>query len=253
MVPMHSRRALPTHLMPDELTDAQRRLQTMRTQAWTFWVMWVPATVMIATVAGVIGMGFFGQAAVFFAALIALAVGRMVWWQQQGPDRSQARQDINRWRRLPSDQRWDAAIVLLDRVIRLSESDPALIDTAQRMVSMLFSLYEDIRGLDQTVAADRVLEGEGELSERYHRLVAIRTRREAEIDMLLNGLRDLHLEMSEQPHIGPLQERLTEMMDRLEADREVARVAGFRSKVVDDARRRAQAQAQAKAQQRAKH
>lgn len=225
--------------MPDELTAAQRTLQILRTQGWAFWVLWLPATLLIATVAGVVGFGILGQMAVGIVALFALAVGRIIWWQQQRPRRIQARRDIDRWRRLPRDQRWDAAVILLDRVVRLSEHDHALIDTAQRMIAMLFTLYEDIRGLDQTITADRVLEGEGELSERYHRLVAIRTRREAEIDVLINGLRDLHLELSEQPHVGPLQERLTEMMDRLEAEREVARVAGFRQKVLDDAREKA--------------
>lgn len=249
MVPVPSRRALPAHLRPDELTTAQQQLRGLRTQAWTFWVLWIPATVLIATVAGVVGLGFLGQMALFFIALVALPVLRLLWWQRQLPLRDGARQEINRWRRLPSDERWDAAVVLLDRVVRLSDSDAGLMDTAQRMVSMLFTLYEDIRALDRTIDADRVLDGAGELSERYHRLVAIRKRREAEIDLLINGLRDLHLEMSEHPHIGPIQERLSELMDRLEADREVARVAGFRKNVLDEARQRARAAQQAQAKQ----
>lgn len=245
MVPASSRRTLPAHLRPDELTAAQHQLRSLRTQAWTFWVLWLPATLLLATLSGMIGLGFFGQAAIFLIGMVALPVLRMLWWQKQRPLRDDARREIDRWRRLPGDERWDAAVVLLDRVVRLSDSDAGLLDTAQRMVSVLFTLYEDIRALDRTIEADRVLDGAGELSERYHRLVAIRKRREAEIDLLFNGLRDLHLDMSEHPHIGPIQERLSELMDRLEADREVARVAGFQKSTLDDARERARAAQQA--------
>lgn len=249
MVSLSSRRALPAHLHPDELTEAQQQLRSLRTQAWAFWILWIPATMLIAILTGMIGLGFFGQIAIFFVALIALPVARLLWWQRQRPLRDEARNEINRWRRLPSDERWDAAVVLLDRVIRLGDSNAGLVDTAQRMISTLFTLYEDIRALDQTIDADRVLDGAGEMSERYYRLIAIRKRREAEIDMLLNGLRDLHLEMSEHPQLGPIQERLSDLMDRLDADREVARVAGFRRTVLDDARQRARAAQHAKAKQ----
>ena len=170
--------------------------------------------------------------------MVALAAGRIFWWMQQRPVRVQARKDIQRWSRTPNDQRWNAMVVLLERVVQISDYDPGMLDTARRMVSLLITLYEDLHSLDQTIAADRVLDGDGEMSERYYRLVAIRTRREAEIDHLLNGLRDLNLEMSEDPNIGPLQERLTEMMDRLEAEREIARVSGFRKDVLNRARAR---------------
>lgn len=238
MVPVTARRYLPSYLKPDELTAATHRMRSMSMQTWLFWVLWLPATLLIATLSGLIGLGIMGQLAIAMVAMVTLAAGRIFWWMQQRPLRVQARKDIQRWSRTPNDQRWNAMVVLLERVVQISDYDSGMLDTARRMVSLLITLYEDLHSLDQTIAADRVLDGDGEMSERYYRLVAIRTRREAEIDLLLNGLRDLNLEMSEAPNIGPLQERLTEMMDRLEAEREIARVSGFRKDVLNAARAR---------------
>ena len=228
-------RALPPHLLPDEVTDAQRRLRAYRRQGWIFWLMWLPMAIGVGVVAGV-AAGVWAQMALTVLALPVLAIGRFVWWYRQRPQRIQAHKDINRWRMLPDDERWHASVVLLDRIVQLSEHDAGLVDTAQRMMAMLFRLYEEIQGLDRTIAADRALENELDLSERFHRLVAIRIRRNHEVDALINGLRDLHLELSEQPHVGPLQERMTEMMDRLEADREGARASSHRQAVLDRAR-----------------
>ena len=238
MASVTARRYLPSYLKPDELTAATQRLRSLSMQAWMFWVLWLPAVVLIATLSGLIGLGFFGQVAIGMVAMVTLAAGRFLWWMQQRPVRVQARKDIQRWSRVPKDQRWNAMVILLERVVQISDYDPGLLDTSRRMVALLITLYEDLHSLDQTIAADRVLDGDGEMSERYYRLVAIRTRREAEIDLFLNGLRDLNLEMSEAPNIGPLQDRLTEMMDRLEAEREVARVSGFRKDVLNRARGR---------------
>jgi len=242
MVPATTnRRAIPRALQPLELTAAQHQLQQMRWRGVMFWLLLLPMAWVIWGVLGLTDMGVLRQLLLAFSGTVALAVGRIAWWLRQGGVRREARQVIQRWRRLPGDRRWDAAMVLLYRIERLAGGDENLRETIRRLVAVLFSLYEDIRGLDRTIAADKVLDGEGELSERYHRLVAIRTQREAQIDALLNGLRDLHLEMNEQlaEHIGPLHDRLQELMDRLEADREVAREVAR----VDDVRRRIQQQA----------
>ncbi|MEL6345656.1 MAG: hypothetical protein AAFV53_21280 [Myxococcota bacterium] len=234
MVPTVSRRPIPKPLLPAEVTDAQAQLSYLQRRAMTFWVMVLPMTITLWIILGAVGVGLFAQLMLTLFGMGGMAAGRLAWRLQERPQRRHARATIDRWRRMPGDRRWDAAMILLERISRLGEHDPALQETARRVVSVLFSLYEDIRGLDRSIAADRVLDGEGELSDRYHRLLAIRKRREAQIDALLNGLRDLHLEMNEQlaEQLGPLQDRLQELMDRLDADRETARIGGIRRRVL---------------------
>lgn len=226
------RRLIPATLHPDELVAASSFLRASWRQGALFWTMLPLMTVGLAWGLALADIGLLTHFLLTLAGGTGLAAGRIGWWWRQRPIRAAARQTIDRWRRLPNDRRWDAAMVLLDRIDRLGAEDPALRETARRLVTVLFSLYEDIRALDRTIAADRILDGDPHSgsghSERYYRLLAVRTRREAQIDALLNGLRDLHLEMNEQlaDHIGPLQDRLQELMDRLEADREVVRLMG---------------------------
>ena len=235
MVPATThRRQIPAALYPAELADAAARLRAWRARGWMFWGSLPLMTWGLWLTTGLLGAGFLEQLLLALLGGAALAVARVGWWIAQRPARLDAHQTLERWRRLPADPRWDAAMVLLDRVDRLGGADPELRETSRRLIAVLFGLYEDIRALDRTLAADRVLDGDGELSDRYHRLAAVRTRREAQIDVLIDGLRDLHLELNEQlaEHIGPLQDRLQELLDRLEADREVVRLAGVRRRVL---------------------
>ena len=220
--------------MPHEVNDARKELRSLRRQAVGFWVLLLPMTVGIGLLLAMGLSGLFNVLLLTFAAMIGLIAGRLYHGVRQRPRKLQARRILARWQRLPRDPRWDAAMVLLDRIAALSAGDPALQETARRTVTMLFALYEDVERLKQTLPADRLLDGEGEPSDRYYRLVAVIRRREAQIESLLGGLRDLHIEINEQ--LGNLiaeepdsvHDRLQELMDRMEADREVTRAAGLR-------------------------
>lgn len=230
-----TRRPIPTALTPHEVYDARAVLRTIRNQGLTFWALLLPMTWGASQVIGLAVTGFFEVAALTIAAMGAMVIGRLTWWYRQRHLRREARRVLARWRRLPADPRWDAAMVLLDRISSLSVGDPGMQETARRTVTVLFMLYEDVARLKATLPADRMLDGEGEPSDRYFRLLTIIRQREAQIEDLLGGLRDLHLEMNEQ--LGQLiaeqpdsvQGRLQELMDRMEADREITRAVGLRS------------------------
>jgi hypothetical protein len=234
MVPAVSRRSIPTSLLPHEVTDAHARLRTLRRQAVGFWAALLPMTWGIWQLVGLGVSGFLDTLLLTAGGGAALVAGRLYWWYGQRHERQHARRVLARWRRVPADPRWDAAMVLLDRIAMLCQGDPGLQETARRTATVLFVLYEDIARLKETLPADRVLDGEGEPSERYYRLLAVIRQREAQIETLLGGLRDLHIEMNEQ--LGNLlaeqpdsvHGRLQELMDRMEAEREITRAVGLR-------------------------
>ncbi|MFT5686139.1 MAG: hypothetical protein ACI8RZ_007095 [Myxococcota bacterium] len=234
MVPAVSRRSIPISLQPHEVTDARAYQRMRRWQAIGFWAALMPMTWGIWQL---VGLGVPSILNTFLLTVVggmALLSGRAWWWFSQRHERRQVRQVLARWRRVPADPRWDAAMVLLDRIAMLAQGDPGLQETARRTVTVLFVLYEDVVRLKTTLTADRVLDGEGEPSERYYRLVAIIRQREAQIETLLGGLRDLHIELNEQlgnllaEEPGMVHDRLQELMDRMEAEREITRAAGLR-------------------------
>ena len=206
----------------------------MRRQGLAFWLMLLPMTWGAWELIGLGVTSILDTILLTMASMGALVTGRVYWWFRQRRERKAARTVLARWRRLPADPRWDAAMVLLDRLAALSSGDPSLQETARRTATVLFVLYEDISRLKATLPADRVLDGEGEPSDRYYRLLAVLRQREAQIETLLGGLRDLHIEMNEQlGHLineqpDSVHDRLQELMDRMEADREITRAAGLR-------------------------
>lgn len=238
MIPAVTRRSIPTQLTPHEVNDARTALLSMRRQAVGFWVLLMPATWGIWQVVTMGVSGLLDAMLLTFAGMLMLIAGRVHHAAKQRPQKRLARRTLARWRRLPLDPRWDAAMILLERIAALSSGDPALQETARRTVTMLFALYEDVERLKRTLPADRVLDGEGEPSERYYRLVAVIRQREAQIESLLGGLRDLHVEINEQlsnfiiEQPGSVHDRLQELMDRMEADREVTRAVGIRGVTV---------------------
>lgn len=234
MTPAASRRSIPASLTPHEVSEARGALRTMRRQALAFWLLLLPMT---WGAWELIGLGFASlleSLLLTMAAMGAMVAGRVYRWFSQRGRRRALQQVLGRWRRLPADPRWDAAMVLLDRLSALSAGDPSLRETARRTATVLFILYEDISRLKATLPADRVLDGEGEPSDRYYRLLAVLRQREAQIETLLTGLRDLHIEMNEQlgnliaEQPGSVHDRLQELMDRMEADREITRAVGLR-------------------------
>jgi hypothetical protein len=234
MIPATSRRAIPAAITPHELADAHGALRTMRRRGLMFWVLLLPMTYGAWELIGLGVASILDTILLTMASMGAMVAGRVYWWFRQQGERKAARQVLKRWQQLPSDPRWDAAMVLLDRIAALSTGDPSLQETARRTATVLFVLYEDTSRLKATLPADRVLDGDGEPSERYYRLLAVLRQREAQIETLLSGLRDLHIEMNEQlgnliaEQPGSVHDRLQELMDRMEADREITRAAGLR-------------------------
>ncbi len=222
---------IPAALHPPALTQAQSTLRELRRHGARFWMLLLPMTWGIWELLAALSVsGPFGRFLLTMGGMLALIVGRIAWKIRQRPRRLRALKTIHRFRRLPEDPRWDASMVLLERISALGAGDPVLPDTARRLVGVLFHLYEDLQRLERTLQADQILDGEGAPSDRYYRLLAVRTHREAQLEGLLNALRDLHVELNEQlaEQLGPVQERLGELMDQMEADREVVRIAGLR-------------------------
>jgi hypothetical protein len=238
MIPAAARRSIPEAITPHEVSDARSALRTMWRQGLGFWLLLMPMTLGIWELIGLGVTSILGTILLTMASMGAMVAGRVYWWFSQRGARKAARQELARWRRLPVDPRWDAAMVLLDRLTTLSAGDPSLQETARRTATVLFVLYEDISRLQTTLPADRVLDGQGEPSDRYYRLLAILRQREAQIETLLGGLRDLHIEMNEQlGHLITAQPdsvhgRLQELMDRMEAEREIIRAVGLRGMTV---------------------
>ncbi|MDG1483650.1 MAG: hypothetical protein P8R54_28930 [Myxococcota bacterium] len=234
MVPAASRRSIPAALRPHEVTEVLAQQHARRGQAVGFWLALMP---MIWGVWQLTSLAVTSTLNTFLLTILgamALMFGRMWVWHGQRHERRRIRQVITRWRRLPADPRWNAAMVLLERIAMLAENNPGLQETARRTVTVLFTLYEDVVRLKATLPADRLLDGEGEPSERYYRLVAIIRQREAQIETLLGGMRDLHIELNEQlgtllaEQPGTVHDRLQELMDRMEAEREITRAVGLR-------------------------
>ena len=229
-----SRRSIPTALTPPEVVEARARLRVMWRQGMAFWLALMPATWGAWLLIGLGTTSILDTILLTGAAMMSLVAGRVYWKIQQRHEKRAVRQILSRWRRLPADPRWDAAMVLLDRIASLSTGDAALQETARRTATVLFVLYEDIQRLHAILPADRILDGEGEPSERYYRFVAVIQQRQAQIESLLGGLRDLHIEMNEQlGHLlneqpDTVHDRLQELMDRMEADREITRHVGLR-------------------------
>ncbi len=234
MVPAVSRRSIPSTLLPHEVTEALAQQRARRWQAVGFWAALLPMTWGIWQIASFAVASTLDTFLLTVAGSMALMFARVWWWFSQRHARRHARQVLARWRRVPADPRWDAAMVLLDRIAMLAENNPGLQETARRTVTVLFALYEDVIHLKATLPADRVLDGEGEPSDRYYRLVAVIRQREAQIETLLGGMRDLHIELNEQlgtllaEQPGTVHERLQELMDRMEAEREITRTVGLR-------------------------
>ena len=234
MIQAAARRPIPAALTPHEVSDARGALRKMRRQGLAFWMLLLPMTWGVWELIGLGVTSILETILLTMASMGAMVAGRVYWWFSQRRDRKAARKVLTRWRRLPADPRWDAAMVLLERLAALSAGDPSMQETARRTATVLFVLYEDVRRLQATLPADRILDGEGEPSDRYYRLLAVLRQRESQIDTLLGGLRDLHIEMNEQ--LGELiaaqpdsvHGRLQELMDRMEADREITRAAGLR-------------------------
>ena len=234
MVPAASRRSIPAALRPHEVTEVLDQQRTRRRQAVGFWLALMPMTWGVWQLTSLAVTSTLDTFLLTTLGAMALMFTRMWLWHGQRHERRNIRQVLARWRRVPSDPRWDAAMVLLDRIAMLAENNAGLQETARRTVTVLFALYEDVVRLKATLPADRVLDGEGEPSERYYRLVAIIRQREAQIETLLGGMRDLHIELNEQ--LGTLlaeqpetvHDRLQELMDRMEAEREITRAVGLR-------------------------
>jgi len=230
-----AQRPIPALLYPPELHQAQACLRSQRSQVWAFWLLVWPVSLSLGIgLSELLSAGFFSGLGLIALSFVGLLFARRWQVRRQHLARQDARRLLSRWRRLPVDPRWDAAMVLLQRIASLSDERSDLRGTTKRIVAVLFALYEDIVRLDKTIVADRILDGDGELSERYYRLVAVQRRREAQITELINGLRDLHVEINEQlaENLGPLQLRLQGLLDQLEADREVARLTGIKQSLI---------------------
>ena len=109
-----------------------------------FWALLLPMSWGIGEAAAWLGASFGYAFLTGLTAMAAMACGRLYWWYSQRELKHEARRVLARWRRIPVDPRWDAAMVLLDRIAALSTGDPGLQETARRTATVLFVLYEDL-------------------------------------------------------------------------------------------------------------
>jgi len=132
----------------------------------------------------------------------------------------------------PTDPRWLAVSTLLGRIDSLG-ADAHVREVVLAVETRLRGLLSDIAVIDEAVAADAALGGDG--GERQERLEAARQAKEKIADRLIGCIRDLHVELAvrDSDKADPILNQLESLVMQVEAEAEVEAVATERSETAD--------------------
>ncbi len=134
----------------------------------------------------------------------------------------------------PTDPRWIAVATLLGRIDSLG-GDPHAREVVAAVEKRLRGLLADIAIIDDALAADAALGGEG--GARQERLASAKYAKEKIVDRLIDCIRDLHVELAVRD-IGkadPILQQLESLVMQVEAEAEVDGVGSEVSPVPDEA------------------
>lgn len=119
---------------------------------------------------------------------------------------------------IPDDPRWEALSNVLARVRQLGDDHAREVaDTAE---GRLKAWMRDLASLQEALEAEKALGGE---SPRGERLLVAQQAKQAQFDRLVEGLRDLHVELAvrEASSVDPLVDRIEDLLAVAEAETEV--------------------------------